>query len=61
MNRPNVSSTERAHDMATIDRDNRGADGADVDGVPQDLDPRDTDHPTGSKQAAENAAEDPPS
>jgi hypothetical protein len=56
MNRPNVSSTERAHDMATIDRDNRGA-----DGVPQDLDPRDTDHPTGSKQAAENAAEDPPS
>jgi hypothetical protein len=48
--------------MATIDRDSRKAGGADVDGVePQGLDPRNTEHPTGSKQAAENAAEDPPS
>jgi hypothetical protein len=28
---------------------------------PDSGDPRDTDHPTGSKQAAENAASDPPS
>jgi hypothetical protein len=28
---------------------------------PDSADPRDTDHPTGSKQAAENAANDPPS
>jgi hypothetical protein len=27
----------------------------------ENLDPRDTDHPTGSQQAAENAANDPPS
>lgn len=28
---------------------------------PDNGDPRDPDHPTGSKQAAENAANDPPS
>jgi len=28
---------------------------------PDSGDPRDTDHPTGSQQAAENAANDPPS
>ena len=28
---------------------------------PENLDPRDTDHPTGTQQAAENAANDPPS
>jgi hypothetical protein len=33
------------------------ADSAERDGV----DPRDTDHPTGPKQARENAANDPPS
>jgi hypothetical protein len=26
----------------------------------QELDPRDTEHPTGAQQAAENAANDPP-
>ena len=48
--------------MATIERDERKA------GItpaattePDNGDPRDTDHPTGSKQAAENAANDPPS
>jgi hypothetical protein len=47
--------------MATYERDDH-AEGADVDAVdPQGLDPRNTDHPTGSQQAAENAAEDSPS
>ena len=48
--------------MATNERDERKA------GITQAAttepatgDPRDTDHPTGSKQAAENAANDPPS
>ena len=48
--------------MATHQRDERKA------GItpaataePDSSDPRDTDHPTGSKQAAENAANDPPS
>ena len=46
--------------MATKERDNRETGGA--EGVePQSLDPRNTDHPTGSKQAAENAAEESPS
>ena len=30
-------------------------------GEPEIVNPRATDHPTGSKQAAENAANDPPS
>jgi hypothetical protein len=46
--------------MATYER-NDHAEGSDGDAVdPHGLDPRNTDHPTGSQQAAENAAEDPP-
>ena len=48
--------------MATDDRDqlNAGITQAETT-EPDSDDPRDTDHPTGSKQAAENAANDPPS
>ena len=47
--------------MATNARDEANSDAAEVDPCkPENLDPRDTDHPTGSKQAAENAANDPP-
>jgi hypothetical protein len=36
--------------------------GSDAEGVESDgVDPTDTDHPTGSKQAAENAADESPS
>jgi hypothetical protein len=48
--------------MATDARHQAKSDITKVDpSEPDDLDPRDTDHPTGSKQAAENAANDPPS
>jgi hypothetical protein len=46
--------------MTTNRHDNQEAGGSDVDSVePRGLDPRSTDNPTGSKQAAENAANDP--
>jgi hypothetical protein len=48
--------------MMTKARDEDGAGGSSVEsGEPERFDPRDTEHPTGSKQAAENAADDPPS
>ena len=49
-------STEQ-HENATDQND------TDQNDTSQDdtLDPRDTDHPTGAKQAAENAVNDPPS
>jgi hypothetical protein len=47
--------------MVTNARDEAKSDTAEVDpSEPQDLDPRDTDHPTGSQQAPDNAANDPP-
>ena len=47
--------------MATNARDEAKSEVAEVDpSKPENLDPRDTEHPTGSKQAAENAANDPP-
>ena len=48
--------------MATNARDEAKSDTAEVDPSElQNLDPRDTDHPTGAQRAAENAANDPPS
>jgi hypothetical protein len=48
--------------MATNARDEAKSDKTEVDpSKPENLDPRDTDHPTGAKQAAENTANDPPS
>jgi hypothetical protein len=48
--------------MATDDRDERNAGVIQAGAAePESFNPRDTDHPTGSKQAAENAANDPPS
>jgi hypothetical protein len=48
--------------MATDARHEAKSDIAKVDpSKPDNLDPRDTEHPTGAKQAAENAAKDPPS
>jgi hypothetical protein len=48
--------------MATNHEDKRKADVTqDKAAEPDNFNPRDTDHPTGSKQAAENAANDPPS
>ena len=48
--------------MATDDRDERNAGITRAETTePDSCDPRDTDHPTGSKQAAENVANDPPS
>ena len=48
--------------MATKERDERKAAITPAATTEPDTgDPRDTDHPTGSKQAAENAANDPPS
>ena len=48
--------------MATNERDERKAGITRAETTqPDSGDPRDTDHPTGSKQAAENAANDPPS
>jgi hypothetical protein len=47
--------------MATNERDDDNAD--ETSGKPSkpaSFDPRDTEHPTGAKQAAENAANDPP-
>jgi Sec-independent protein translocase protein TatA len=53
--------SERAG-MATNSRDERKAGVAQAETAePESRDPRDTDHPTGSKQVAENAAHDPPS
>ena len=47
--------------MVTNARDEAKSDIAEVDASePENLDPRDTDHPTGTQQAAENAANDPP-
>jgi len=46
--------------MHSNDRDDHGAGVADT-AQPDSGDPRDTDHPTGSKQAAENAANESPS
>ncbi|HEY6576936.1 MAG TPA: hypothetical protein VI029_18860 [Mycobacterium sp.] len=47
--------------MATNARDEAKPDIGEVDpSEPGNLDPRDTDHPTGTQQAAENAANDPP-
>ena len=46
--------------MAANARDEAKSDIADAS-EPENLDPRDTDHPTGTQQAAENAANDPPS
>jgi hypothetical protein len=58
---PGGSIRLRGPDMATDERDDH-AGGSGLDAVdPRGLDPRNTDHPTGSQQAAENAAEDPPS
>jgi hypothetical protein len=48
--------------MATNERDDHKAGITPAETTqPDSGDPRDTDHPTGSKQAAENAASDPPS
>jgi len=47
-------------EMPSNDRDDHGAGVADT-AQPDSGDPRDTDHPTGSKQAAENAANESPS
>ena len=48
--------------MAANERDEHKAGVTQVEPAePESSDPRDTDHPTGSKQAAENAANDPPS
>ena len=52
-------TSERA-DMATNTRDESEA-GAAQAAESESFNPRDTDHPTGDKQAAENAAADPPS
>ena len=43
--------------MATKERDDKPGVSSDP---PQNFDPRDTEHPTGAKQAAENTADDPP-
>jgi hypothetical protein len=52
----------RGADMATDAHHEAKSDIAKVDPAqPDNLDPRDTEHPTGAKQAAENAANDPPS
>jgi hypothetical protein len=48
--------------MDTTARDDQDASGPDAKSAElPGIDPRDTDHPTGSKQAAENAAYDSPS
>ena len=48
--------------MATNERDERNSGITQAQTNELDSgDPRDTDHPTGAKQAAENAANDPPS
>jgi hypothetical protein len=48
--------------MATDDRDERKAGVTQAETAePESCNPRDTDHPTASQQAAENAANDPPS
>ena len=48
--------------MAADDRDERKAGVTQAEAAePESCNPRDTDHPTGSKQAAENGANDPPS
>jgi hypothetical protein len=48
--------------MATDDRNGHNAGITQAkSAAPDSADPRDTDHPTGSTQAAENAANDPPS
>lgn len=48
--------------MASTERNEHQDSAAHVDDAnPQGLDPRDTDHPTGSPQADENAENDPPS
>ena len=48
--------------MATNKRDERKAGITQVETAQRETpDPRDTDHPTGKKQAAENTAHDPPS
>jgi hypothetical protein len=58
---PDALLSERAG-MATNERDERKAGITPAETTqPDSGDPRDTDHPTGSKQAAENAASDPPS
>jgi hypothetical protein len=47
--------------MATNARDDDKPGGSsDKPSKPQNFDPRDTEHPTGAKQAAENTANDPP-
>lgn len=47
--------------MTTNARTAHEAGDSDAKGVkPDGVDPRDTDHPTGSKQAAENAADESP-
>jgi hypothetical protein len=48
--------------MATSERDNREAGDTPVKtGEPASFDPRETEHPAGPQQAAENTANDPPS
>jgi hypothetical protein len=48
--------------MPSHERDEQSVDVTDADNDELDSgDPRDTDHPTGSKQAAENAANESPS
>ena len=47
--------------MVTNARDEAKSDVAEVDpSKPENLDPRDTDHPTGTQQAAENTANESP-
>jgi hypothetical protein len=47
--------------MATTERDHDKPGGSsDTSDTPQNFDPRDTEHPTGTKQAAQNTANDPP-
>ena len=58
---PDALYSERT-DMATDERGERNAGNTPAaTAEPDSSDPRDTDHPTGSKQAAENVANDPPS
>ena len=55
-------SMKREGDMTSSERDNREAGGTPVKtGEPASFDPRDTEHPAGPQQAAENTANDPPS
>jgi hypothetical protein len=54
-----IFTTSEGTGMDTVEPNAHG-DGTREDSQSQGLDPRDTDHPTGSRQAEENADNDPP-